>query len=249
MEKQIIILAAGKGKRMKSDLPKVLCPINGRPMITYLIKTIESLKLSKDPIIVVGYQAQKVKDALGDAYNYVTQKEQLGTGHAVACAEVALKDFKGEILILYGDMPLVSADTIKKIFDKHEESRAILTMATTKVADFNDWRAGFSSFSRVLRNKDNEITSIREAVDCSPAELKITEVNPSYFCFDSEWLWKNIKDLKTDNKQRELYLTDLIQIAFDQKLAINSIMIDAYECLGVNTPEQLALVEKILAEK
>lgn len=249
MALQIIILAAGKGKRMNSDQPKVLCTLAGRPIIFYLFDTIQKLKLPNKPITVVGYQAQKVKDAIGDLSDYVYQPEQLGTGHAVFCAKNNLKNFDGDILVLYGDMPLIKPATIEKIYQSHQDNQALLTLATTTVEDFNDWRAGFYSFGRILRNDKNEIIGIKEKADSTPKELLITEVNPSYFCFNSRWLWNNIDKLKTDNNQKELYLTDLIKIAFAQNLKINSVAIDVYECLGINTPEQLNLVEKLLIKK
>jgi bifunctional UDP-N-acetylglucosamine pyrophosphorylase/glucosamine-1-phosphate N-acetyltransferase len=177
------------------------------------------------------------------------QDKQLGTGHAVACAKEKLKIFKGNILVLYGDMPLVTETTIKKIFLSHQKKNAKLTMATAKITDFADWRESLFSFGRIIRNEENEIIDIREKVDCASDELTITEVNPSFFCFDSRWLWQNIDKLKTDNKQKEFYLTDLVKIAFDQKIKINSVEIDPVECLGVNTREQLEVVEKILLDR
>jgi bifunctional UDP-N-acetylglucosamine pyrophosphorylase / glucosamine-1-phosphate N-acetyltransferase len=243
---QVIILAAGKGKRMNSERPKVLCEVNGRPMILYLIDTLLKINLKNKPIAVVGYKAEDVKKTLGDRCDYALQTEQLGTGHAVASTREALKNFNGDILVLYGDMPLVSPETILKIFNVHQNNHSPLTMATAKVEDFNDWRAGFMAFGRILRDVNNKIIGIKEKADCSPEELNIREINPAYFCFNSDWLWKNIDKLQTDNKQGELYLTDLVEIAVDQNLDINSVEINPIECLGVNTDEQLSVVQEIL---
>ena len=156
------------------------------------------------------------------------------------------KNFRGSILVLYGDHPLVSAKTIRQLLSSHEKNTAKVTLMTAKIKDFKSWRAGFSQFGRILRDEKGNVCGIRELKDCSGAEKEIKEINPSYFCFDSQWLWKNIGQLKTDNNQKEYYLTDLIKIAFAQKEKIDSIEINPVECLGVNNIDQLKVVERIL---
>jgi bifunctional UDP-N-acetylglucosamine pyrophosphorylase / glucosamine-1-phosphate N-acetyltransferase len=243
MKNRIIILAGGKGSRMNISIPKVLCPLEGKPILAHLLDNLEETNI---PIIlVVGFQGEKVQQFFGDKYDYVWQKKQLGTGHAIYCAKDKLKDFDGSILTLYGDHPLLKGQTINNIFDFHNQSKAKLTLATTKVSDFNDWRMAFFQFGRIIR-KNKKIIAIRELVDCNEKEKLITEVNPSCFCFDSQWLWENIEKLDNKNNQNEYYLTDLIALAFDQNIKINTIEIDPVECLGINNQEQLNKIKQFL---
>jgi len=246
-EKQkIIILAAGKGSRMNSEEPKVLAKVLARPMIDWVMTEVEKVKDLEKPVVVVGYQGERVRKFLNDRVEYVRQERQLGTGHAVASAKPKLENFQGAILVLYGDHPLVSQKNIKRIFEKHFQEKSCLTMMTTKISDFLDWRKGFSGFGRIIRDQNNNIQAVREFKDCSETEKKIKELNPGYCCFDSEWLWQNISKLQNQNNQQEYYLTDLIEMAVKQGHKIQSIQIPPIECLGVNTKEQLELVERLL---
>ena len=243
MNGKVIILAGGKGTRMNgADIPKVLIDVKGKPMIEYVL-----LALETKPIVVVGYQADKVKTLLGDRVEYVLQEEQLGTGHAVSCAKESLIDFDGPIIVLYGDQPLLKAKTISRLFKLYEENKANVSMLTTIVQDFSGWRKGFNSFGRILRDESGNIKAIREMKDCSEEEKNVKEVNPGYYCFDSQWLWKNIDKLQSKNNQNEYYLTDLIEIAVEQQELIPTDSIQSEECLGVNTSEQLKLVEEFIS--
>ena len=249
-DRQVIVLAAGKGTRMGTDKPKVLYPLNGKRMILYVVETLRRLSsFARRPIMVVGFGADQVRRAVGNVCDYVLQDKQLGTGHAVACARDLLVDYTGDVLVLYGDHPLVEAQTIEKLFQHHQSADNLFTMMTTRVADFEEWRAGFYHYGRILRDQNGKITAIREKVECSEAELEITEVNPAYFCFQAQWLWENIDTLQANNNQQEFYLTDLVEIAFAQGIAIDSMTIDPLQCLGVNTPEQLKLAEKLITQK
>ena len=241
MDGKIIILAGGKGTRMDAHIPKVLVEVSGDPMIEYLLKVIDN-----KPVVVVGFQSEKVKAQLGDRVEYAFQGEQLGTGHAVACAQDQLKEFDGPVVVLYGDHPLVSKKTIEKLFNLYHENKANVSMLTTELSDFDDWREGFYSFGRIVRDANNNIAAIREMKDSSDKEKNIKEVNPGYYCFDSQWLWQNINKLRNENKQNEYYLTDLVELAVDQNDFIPSFKVEAKECLGVNTKEQLTLIEKFL---
>ena len=241
--KKIVILAGGKGTRMESDLPKVLYPLKGKPLLSWLLGNLDD---EMEITLVVGFQSEKVKDEFGDKYNYVLQKEQLGTGHAVGCVKESLKGFEGDILVLYGDHPLVSQKTVDALFDSHSKSKVNVTLMTAMVDDFEEWRAGFYNFGRILRNDNNDIVGIKELVDSSDEEKEIKEINPAYFCFKSQWLWENIDKLKSENNQQEYYLTDLIALAFEQGIDINSVEIDPIECLGVNTKEQVEILESII---
>lgn len=242
----IVILAAGQGKRMgNKDLPKVLTPFKGRPLISYALEAVHNSGITEKPVVVVGFQAEKVKEAVGPAVDYAYQPEQLGTGHAVNCAASILKDMKGHVLVVYGDMPFITPETIRKIADRHSRSGSVVTMATITVDDFSDWRQGFSNFGRVIRNAHGDITGIVEKKDASPEQLLITECNPAFYCFESSWLWKNLESLKNDNAQSEYYLTDLIAAAFDQHMPIVDVSIDPREAVGINTLEDLELAGHI----
>jgi bifunctional UDP-N-acetylglucosamine pyrophosphorylase / glucosamine-1-phosphate N-acetyltransferase len=225
---QVIILAAGEGKRMHNPvLPKVLISLRGQP------------------IIVVGNKADLIKARLGPAYPYVYQAQQLGTGHAVAVTRAIVEGKAKHIMVLYGDHPFVSAQTIQKIAQTHLDSQAVLTMATTTVADFDDWRASFDLFGRVVRDDNNQILKIVERKDAMPEIAAIKEVNPAYFCFQADWLWSHIDKIQNNNAQAEYYLTDLVDLAFQEKQKIATVDISPREALGVNTAEHLDLLEKL----
>ncbi len=241
---KIVILAAGQGKRMGGDMPKVLAQVKGKPMIKHLLESVEKSDIKEKPIIVVGYKKDLVINELGDRYHYVHQEELLGTGYAVALTKEHFKNDGEHLMVLYGDQPFTSVKTIQKIQDKHLKSGKKITMATVKVPDFEDWRACFTNFSRVLRNRNGKIVRTVEKKDANEEELKITEINPCYFCFDSKWLFEKLQNLKNDNTQKEYYLTDVIKVATQEGIEIESIEIDAHEALGANTKEELAVLEK-----
>ena len=163
-EIQIVILAGGLGKRMgRQDLPKVLTPFKGQPLIQHLLSAIKESGVDPQVAIVVGQMSEKVKAALGPEYIYILQSEQLGTGHAVSVTRTALRRKTKNIMVLNGDHPLVSAATIKKIAQTHLAENKVLTMATTRVDDFSDWRQDFYSFGRIVRDPEtNKIIGIVE---------------------------------------------------------------------------------------
>jgi len=237
---QIIILAAGHGRRMNNEsLPKVLTSLKGKPLIIWLAEAIKKSGVCERPVIVVGQKSEMIKATLGQDYTYVTQSEQLGTGHAVMVARTELEGKAENIMVLYGDHPLVSSETIKKLTQAHLDSGNVLTMATVKIEDFNDWRKSFSDFGRITRASDGTISAIIEAKDATIDQKNILEVNPSYFVFKADWLWQNLAKLKSDNVQHEYYLTDLPKIAVSENEKITSVEIDPREALGVNTVNQL----------
>jgi len=241
---KIIILAGGKGTRMRHELPKVLVPLKGKPMIKHLIESVERSGVCDKPCIVVGYGRELVQKELGDKYNYVVQEEQLGTGHAVLCAEKCIKNTKS-VLVLYGDNPYMTSETIKKLVRKHSESKNEITMATVMLPDFKDWRVFFyTNFSRIIRDASGKILKSVEFKDASEEEKEVKEVNPCYFCFDAKWLLQELKTLKNHNAQGEYYLTDLVKIAMEEGKKIESIKIDPSEALAVNSKDELELVEK-----
>lgn len=241
---EIIVLAAGKGTRMNTTLPKVLLPIHHHTMIDYTLRAIAKSDFPHKPHLVVGHQKEKVQEHLGQSANYIHQKKQLGTGHAVKITEPYIKGSAATILVLYGDHPVVSHNTISKILKTHQEKNATLTMATTKPTGI--FLDKFKGFSRIIRNENNQIIRTVEAKDATQEELKITEVNPAYLCFNKTWLFKKLKEINNQNKQNEYYLTDLIGLATKEGNLINDVQIPPKEALGANTREQLKFLEKYL---
>ncbi|MEO5635239.1 MAG: NTP transferase domain-containing protein [Candidatus Paceibacterota bacterium] len=244
---KIIVLAAGKGTRMATELPKVLVQVKGRSMISRLMEAIEKSGIDPEPVVIVGYKKELVIEELkktNHKCHFISQDEQLGTGHAVNMAKEYLIDKGDNILILYGDMPLIHPETIRKINDKHIKSGKKITMATVKLPDFKDWHINFVNFSRIIRNKEGQIIKDIQFKDATDEEIKITEVNPCYFCFDAEWLWHELSKIKKNNVQEEYYLTDLIKIATEEGVETESIDIEPHEALGANTRAELAILEK-----
>ena len=250
---KIVILAAGKGTRLASlgfEVPKPLIPIEGKTMISYLVDSIQDAAIDGRPIIITAPDNRELfEKELGDKCEYVEQKEQLGTGHAVACAREKLFDAKN-VLVLYGDHPTISAQTIHRLAKEHEASQATITMATVQFPDFDDWRKWFINFGRILRDEKGQVVGSVEAKDATEEQKKITEVNPCYYVFRTDWLRENIDALTNKNVQQEYYLTDLVARAFEQEQSIHTFVVeDPIEAIGVNTPEQLKAAEDILLKR
>jgi UDP-N-acetylglucosamine diphosphorylase/glucosamine-1-phosphate N-acetyltransferase len=244
---KIIILAGGKGERMQSDLPKVLAKIKGKSMIQRVVESVKKSGIDDRPTIIVGYKKELVMAELGnEGYEYINQENQLGTGHAVNLAKDYLKNKAENIMVLYGDHPFVSDQTIKKINKKHLESGRKITMAVIKLPDFRDWRISFVNFSRIIRDENGKMIKDVQFKDATDKEIKVTEVNPCYFCFNAEWIWSKLGTLKNNNAQKEYYLTDLIKIATAEGMEIESIEIEPHEGLGANTKAELEILEKFV---
>jgi len=241
---KILILAAGKGKRMQSELPKALSPLKGRHMIGHVLESIKKISGEK-PIAIVGHKAELVQSELGESCCYALQEEQLGTGHAVSCAKGHCEE-ADDILVLSSDQPLISAETIKKLIEKHIESKAVITFTTTILPDFDDWRNSFISFGRILR-ENGEVKKIVEFRDATEEQRKITEVNAGCYIFNAKWLWQNLDKIKNENAQNEYYLTDLFKIAGDDGDKIETVTIEPHEALGANTKEELERLENFVA--
>ncbi|MBP6060818.1 MAG: NTP transferase domain-containing protein [Candidatus Pacebacteria bacterium] len=240
---KIVILAAGKGTRMKSDLPKALMKLGGNAMITHLLKSVAESGIDTRPIIVVGYQKEKIMAELGDKYIYAVQTEQLGTGHAVSVTQEACGDAKN-IIVISGDQPYIKAETLKNLLAKHLNSKATVTITTTQVPDFSDWRVVFTKFGRIIR-EDGKIVD-REWKDASETERNIKELNISCYAFNAHWFWNNFSKIdKESNVQKEYYLTDLWQIASESNEKVESITIDPREALGADSKEELETLEKL----
>ena len=244
---QVIILAAGKGKRMKSDEPKALSLLKGRPFLQHILETLKKLDPEIKPVIVVGHKKERVKEVLGEEYTYAEQHEQLGTGHAVGSAKSAIKTPHDIVIVLAADQPLVSKETLKQIISTHTEKNPTITMATVIIPDFEDWRIGLNHFGRIIRNENGKIKKIVEFKDTTEEEKEIKELNPALYAFDAKWLWENIDKIKNENAQKEYLLTDLIKMAFDQNKNIELVQTsNILEALQPNSQEELELLEKLV---
>jgi len=243
---QVVILAAGKGKRMGGGLPKVLKELDGKTMLERLVDAVMESGITNKPVIVIGYGTEIIKKYLGTRCNYVLQTEQLGTAHAVSCAKDYLPGVD-DILVLYGDHPLLTPKTISELATEHKQGGATLSMMTVQLPSFDGWHKAFEDWGRIVRDENGKIKEIVEKKDATNEQLKITEVNPSFFCFKTDWLWKNLKSIDCNNAQGEYYLTDLVQLAISQNEEVKTLVIrDPKEAVGVNTEEQLRLAEGLL---
>jgi UDP-N-acetylglucosamine diphosphorylase/glucosamine-1-phosphate N-acetyltransferase len=244
---QIIILAAGKGVRMKSDEPKALVKLKNKPLIQHLLDTISTLHLPIQPIIVVGHMKERIKEVLGNNYLYAEQDKPLGTGHAVASAKNSVHPSHKTVLVLSSDQPLISKETIERLLKKHEEEKPTITIATVLVPDFEEWRSGLRHFGRIIREVRGQVIDIVEFKDATEKEKLIKELNSAVYAFDSDWIWENIGLIKNENKNGEYYLTDLIKIARDQNKKIEAIPVaNIIEGLQPNTKEELEVLEKLV---
>lgn len=229
-----IVLAAGKGKRMKSEIPKVLHRLHGKPMITMVVETLMSLKFVKI-VVVVGFKGELVEEELS-AYpvSIVWQREQLGTGHAVMMARGELGDFDGTTLVALGDVPFLSAGTIENLFSKHEGTKAKATCLSA-ILD-NPY-----GYGRIVRDGDSDILKeIVEHKDASEKILAIREINTGTFCFDNKLLFDTLDQIDNNNSQGEYYLTDCVKIMYNNGFRVSVVAAaDPDEGLGVNSAEQL----------
>ncbi|WP_294345150.1 sugar phosphate nucleotidyltransferase [Prosthecochloris sp.] len=240
----IIIMAAGKGTRMKSDLAKVLHKVNGRPVIEYVLE--KSAALAPDTIIlIVGHQADAVKKATANfPVEWALQEPQLGTGHAVMQAEVYLRSFPGDILILSGDAPLVNISTLKDLIDNHRIENAAATVLTAKLQNP-------SGYGRIIRYKDsNTVSRIVEHKDATPEELLVQEINSGVYVFKADILFRSLHQITNDNAQQEYYLTDVFSVCFGKGEKVCAFQTEnADEIKGINTVEQLREAEKLLLQE
>jgi bifunctional UDP-N-acetylglucosamine pyrophosphorylase/glucosamine-1-phosphate N-acetyltransferase len=238
-----LILAAGLGTRMKSTRAKVLHKVLSEPMIRHVVQTVNSVGFD-NIFVIVGHQKEEVMAVLDDyQVFFVTQEEQLGTGHAVLCAESQLQVIGGRVMILSGDVPLISKDSIQQMLIAHKARKPALTIMTTKLADP-------ANYGRIKRNKQGQLLAIVEEKDATAEEKKISEINAGIYCAEVSFLFEALHKVGTDNSQGEVYLTDIVKIAIDigQKVEIFR-GASSEEVLGVNSKVELEAANKYLQEK
>ena len=246
MNKYAIILAAGKGTRMQSIDPnhsKVSYPILGKPIINYVLDALKPLGFKKE-VVVVGFGGEITKSLVEKECDVVWQKEILGTGHAVQQAEPLLKDLEGETLVIYGDTPLVSPQTISSILHIHEKEKNALTVVSAILPDA-------SGYGRMIREeKSNHLLAIREETDCSEYELGISEANTGICVFDNKLLFKYLKKMDNKNNRKLFYLSQLVELMLKDNLPVGSYVVeDMVEVFGINDRIQLAYAAKIMRKR
>ena len=239
----VIVLAAGQGTRMKSDIPKVLHRLGGTPLFLHALRAAQQLEPSRIAVIV-GHGAVAVQQAYsGDDLSWVIQEKQLGTAHAVLCAKPTFLGFTGDILILSGDVPLIHENTLKRLVDQHRGQQAAVTLLTAKLEDPK-------GYGRIVRDKKQQIARIVEEKDASDLQKQIREVNAGIYVAAAPFLFPALSRVSDQNRQREYYLPDIVAIALSESQTVANLQVDdAREMTGINTREELARMEKSLQEE
>lgn len=243
-ELAVVVLAAGQGKRMKSRLPKVLHPLDGRPMIQHVLDAAIALNPSH-LVVVVGRGAEQVRAALGPNITFVEQTQRLGTGHAVMQAQTVLDD-GCDVLVLYGDMPLLRPTTLQALRDRFQRGNSPLAMLIV-----NDDKS--RGFGRVVRDPSGRVRSVVEEVECTPEQLAIRDLNAGVYCFEAGWLWSRLAQLPLHPDKGdvgEYFLTDLVGMAVAEGFEVSYLITDdPSEALGINTPEHMAEALAVLRRR
>ena len=241
MKTTAVLLAAGYGTRMKSDLPKVLHQIVGKPMVFYGLEAARQAG-TETPVLVVGYGAEAVKGVVGATAQYVLQEQQLGTGHAVMQAESLLKGKTDYVIVTYADMPLLRAETLKRLVETQQANPGPISMVTVIAQDPR-------GFGRVLRKPDGSVAAVVEEAAATPEQLKVKELNVGAFCFSADWLWEVLHRIPL-SKKGEYYLTDTVELAVKSGLPVQAIVLDdMIETIGINTRVHLAEAEAAMRQR
>ncbi|NTW45510.1 MAG: NTP transferase domain-containing protein [Candidatus Moranbacteria bacterium] len=250
---QVIIMAGGKGTRMNMvEKPKTMIEVAGKPIVEHIVEAAEKAVPETKPVVIIGFQGHTIVEHFGDRIHAVEQKEQLGTGHAVACAAPLLRDERDieHIIVLAGDQPLISELTIRTVLTHHRDRSETVTLGTVVVPDYEGINAHLLHYGRIVRGEDGSVLRIVEYKDATDAERALREVNTSIYCFDAKWLWEHIDRLESDNAAKEFYLTDLIAMAMGEGRTICALALpNPEEGLNVNTPEQLEVIEGIFGNR
>ena len=241
MKLKTLILAAGKGTRMKSSIPKIIHKVNGVPMISKIINVLNNLN-PEENILILGYKKEEVLKVVGEDSSYVLQNEQLGTGHAVMQAKEKLKDYDGDVMILCGDTPLLKCETLKALYDFHKSTNATTTILTSI------YENPFG-YGRVVK-EDGLVKAIVEEKEATQEIKKIKEVNAGVYCFNAKELFKALDKIDNNNEKGEYYLTDVIGIQVKENKKVQSFILeDSQEILGVNSKVELAIANQVLRER
>ena len=237
-----LVLAAGQGKRIKSDLPKVLHKVCGKEMVNHVIDSVRDAGID-DVNLIIGKGAELVQKGTSDRnVSYSLQEEQLGTGHAVKCAKSFLEGKKGVVAVFAGDTPLIKKSTIEDLFNEHINNENAATILTSLVKDP-------TGYGRIVRDKSGQVLKIVEHKDCTEDELKINEMNTAIYCFDIELLVIALDKINNNNNQGEYYLTDVIEILKEENKKVGAVITEFEETIGVNSRVQLAEAEEILRNR
>ncbi len=237
-----VILAAGKGTRMKSKLPKVLHKVGGHPMLEHVMDAAEAAGC-RDNVVVIGHGAELVRELVGDRARIALQAEQLGTGHAVLQAADTLKDFSGTVMILCGDTPLLEADELEKFYAEHVKSGAAATVMSALMDDP-------FGYGRILRDANGDVAGIVEQKDASEEQKQIKEINTGNYCVEAPLLFEVLRTLGNDNAQGEYYLTDVLaKLRAMGKKVGGVITADSEMIMGVNSRRQLAEAESVMRRR
>ena len=244
MALRVLILAAGKGARMNSSYPKVVHPILNKPMINYVLDSVKDLNPQKT-YLVVGYKKELIENAVSESTNkveYIYQKKQLGTGHAIKITKSAMANFRGDVLILNGDCPGILPTTLKKLIAKHKKTKSDISLITSNVLNPK-------GYGRIIRDDQNTIQKIVEEKDATTHERRIDEINSGIYCINSEFLWNFIGKIKSNNNQNEYYLPDIIEnaVSKDRKVSVLKIS-NPEEILGINNRQELSKQETVIRQ-
>ncbi len=239
MKNYAIVLAAGKGTRMKTDLPKCAFPILKKPMIEYIYENIEQSVID-ETTVVVGYQKEVLMDVLGDRVNYVEQAVQKGTGHAIMACKEALGKKRGTTIIMLGDMPLVDYKVINKVMNYHSDKDNDLTVLTTRYQQPK-------GYGRIIRNEYGNIEAIVEHNDCTFEQKKINEVNTGIYVVSNSVLFKEVEKIELNQRKQEYYLTDIVKVMKDQDYRVDTFELwDSEKVMGVNDLYSVSIAERYL---
>jgi bifunctional UDP-N-acetylglucosamine pyrophosphorylase/glucosamine-1-phosphate N-acetyltransferase len=237
-----IVLAAGQGKRMKSKLYKVMHPVGGKPMVGHVVDTLHQIQVSRT-FVIVGFGAEAVQGYLGDRVEYALQEQQLGTGHAVLQAKEALVGQEGITIVICGDTPLITGQTLRDMINLHEQTGAAATILTATI----DQPAGYG---RIIRGAGGSVSRIVEHKDCTAEEAAVKEINTATYCFNNRQLFEALSLVTNQNAQQEYYLTDVIGILTNQGQIVQAYcMENSSESIGVNDRAALAEAEVLLKER
>jgi bifunctional UDP-N-acetylglucosamine pyrophosphorylase / glucosamine-1-phosphate N-acetyltransferase len=243
-ERVAVILAAGVSSRMKTDIPKVLHEVCGKPMLSYVIDACKAVGVGKI-YVVIGYGAEQVKKRFAKVKDivWVLQEQQKGTAHAVFCCKKHLEKFRGQTFVICGDMPLIRDRILQALIDRQNESDAVMTLATAILDDP-------TGYGRIARDINGKLLGIVEHNDCNRKQLEIKEVNPSYYFFDNKVLFETIEKIGSDNAKGEYYITDSISILLSEGKRVEAVTaVEQAEAMGVNSRAQLGEIGKIMQSR